>query len=434
MLITTHQFGVISVSPIVTYVQLLAHFFIPLSGPHYRHDCRRNSCCVALHQSSSLPHRFGEYGHKHQTSEAPCCYGGLGHRCRNPDFGRHPSYVHHVMFCVSAVDIPHRIYPSGSPFQYFRRCWMFPLDLQHTLGLRIRIHLAADYWHSLCGLLLYVILLGHYLILPHLVAGLTLRAFAKRRSQFKQLLSAHSNLNSNRYFRLMGLSGIELLSTIPISSWVIYSNSADGVEPWKGWEDTHSHFSRVDQFPSLIWRNGPAHFGIEFTRWSIVVCAFIFFAFFGFADEARKNYHHVFSSVAKRVGYSTGSISSGETSANGYVLVVPTFPRIDVPSAISGKTGISDLNFKGLPSLPILVRQETTRTTDGDSIASYNEKAPSWISVSSSFNDAKGRSYSPPSISGSSASSVHDRDYSPPRHPQPAVVPFSAPRHQHDMV
>jgi pheromone a factor receptor len=257
-------------------------------------------------------------------------------------------------------------------------------------------------------------------IVSAIYSGLTIRAFAKRRVQFKQLLSANSNLNSNRYFRLMCLAGIELLCTIPLSSWVLYNNAANGVVPWKGWEDTHSHFARVDQIPAIIWRNNYAtHVSFELTRWSMVVCAFIFFAFFGFADEARKNYRHAFSSVAKRVGYSTGSMTSGASSTNG------------------GKTGISDLSFKaGLPSLPVFVRQETTRTTDADSIASYDEKMAARISISSAFDDSKGKSYSPSTSSGSSASSIHDRDYSPPRHPEPVVVPFSVPRlhHHHDIV
>jgi len=239
---------------------------------------------------------------------------------------------------------------------------------------------------------------------------LTIRAFIKRRVKFKELLAANNNLNSNRYYRLMCLAGNELLCGIPLSTWVMYNNYHNGVVPWKGWEDTHSHFARVDQIPSIIWRNIYAlDVSLELTRWALVFCSFFFFSFFGFADEARKNYRHAFSSVAKRVGY-TGSMGSGETSTN------------------RGKTGISNFSFRGgIPSLPVFLR---TRTTDSDSIASYDEKAAD-ISISSAFDDAKGKSYSPTTASGSSASSVHDLDYSPPRHPEPAVVP---PRHQHDIV
>jgi len=53
------------------------------------------------------------------------------------------------------------------------------------------------------------------------------------------------------------------------------------------------------------------------SRWLIVACGFIFFAFFGFADEARRHYRHAFNSVVKRVGFSTGSMGSSGPSSSG---------------------------------------------------------------------------------------------------------------------
>jgi len=59
------------------------------------------------------------------------------------------------------------------------------------------------------------------------------------------------------------------------------------------------------------------------SRWLVVVCGLIFFAFFGFADEAQRHYKIAFESVAKRVGHTTttGStkIGTGITSSTGYV-------------------------------------------------------------------------------------------------------------------
>jgi len=149
-------------------------------------------------------------------------------------------------------------------------------------------------------------------------SALTIRAFLKRRSQFKELLSGNNNLNSSRYLRLMLLAGTEILCTIPVASYFLYLNIKLGVQPWISWEDTHSNFSRVDQIPQVIWERIPYfQTGMEVSRWLLVACAIIFFGFFGFADEARKNYRLAFSSVAKRVGYSTASMSSGMTSTNG---------------------------------------------------------------------------------------------------------------------
>jgi pheromone a factor receptor len=149
---------------------------------------------------------------------------------------------------------------------------------------------------------------------------LSIRAFNKRRAQFKELLSVNSNLNSNRYFRLMCLAGTEILFTFPLSCWSIFLNAtSDPIEPWKGWDDTHSDFSHVGQYPSVIWHldKGEA-ISLETTRWFVILCAIVFFAFFGFADEARKNYRAAFDSVGKRVGLSTGgSFNSTFWSSTG---------------------------------------------------------------------------------------------------------------------
>jgi pheromone a factor receptor len=94
------------------------------------------------------------------------------------------------------------------------------------------------------------------------------------------------------------------------------------VFPYKGWANTHWGFSRVDQFPSIEWEANPLLVtSLELSRWAPVACAFIFFTFFGFADEARKHYRLAFTTVAKRVGYSVSS-SSGFTTSTGYVLIL----------------------------------------------------------------------------------------------------------------
>lgn len=138
-----------------------------------------------------------------------------------------------------------------------------------------------------------------------------------------EFLAANKNLNSSRYFRLMGLAGIEMLCTIPFGAFVIYINaSVSEVYPWVSWANTHYDFSRVDLYASIEWRtNNISVLSIELSRWFLVICAFIFFSFFGFADEARKNYRLAYSSVAKRVGLSTGNMSSGGSwTVNGYVI------------------------------------------------------------------------------------------------------------------
>ncbi|RXW19569.1 hypothetical protein EST38_g6291 [Candolleomyces aberdarensis] len=146
--------------------------------------------------------------------------------------------------------------------------------------------------------------------------AMSIRLFRQRDAQFKELLSGHRNLTHSRYVRLMLLAGIEMACTIPLGCWVIAVNVMAGVFPWLGWADTHYGFSRVDKIPAIIWRNDPAsNNGLEFTRWSVVVCAMVFFAFFGFADEARKNYRSAVETVAKKMGYSTFTLTGSRSGA-----------------------------------------------------------------------------------------------------------------------
>jgi hypothetical protein len=138
--------------------------------------------------------------------------------------------------------------------------------------------------------------------------ALTIRALARRRSELKQLLSSDSDIDidSGRYFRLMGLAGVDLLLSVPFLSYMLYVEIDSGLLPWRNWSDTHFYFSRVGQFPSLVWKSSPITLvECELTRWSAIICSFIFFAFFGFTDEARKNYRIAFNAVAKKFGYAT---------------------------------------------------------------------------------------------------------------------------------
>ncbi|KAI5983301.1 pheromone A receptor-domain-containing protein [Pisolithus marmoratus] len=104
----------------------------------------------------------------------------------------------------------------------------------------------------------------------------TIRELALRRAQFKELLSTNHNMSSSH---LMGLMAIEVLGTIPIGTYIIYLNvTISPIQLWISWVNTHYDF---------------LHF---------VACAFIFifFSFFGFADEARRNYWLAYTSFMKK--------------------------------------------------------------------------------------------------------------------------------------
>ncbi|KAJ7278696.1 pheromone A receptor-domain-containing protein [Mycena rebaudengoi] len=135
--------------------------------------------------------------------------------------------------------------------------------------------------------------------------ALLLRAFFHRRAQFATLLTSNAALAPNRYFRLMTLASLELLFKIPLSSYGLYlSASRESINPWVSWANTHADFGFVGQVPAILWRSDPhTRATVELSRWAGVICALIFFAFFGFAAEARKHYALAFWAVAKRLGF-----------------------------------------------------------------------------------------------------------------------------------
>ncbi|PBK68296.1 STE3-like pheromone receptor [Armillaria solidipes] len=149
---------------------------------------------------------------------------------------------------------------------------------------------------------MWPILIG---IVSFIYSGLTLRAFFVRRVQFQSLISTASALSVNRYLRLMILSLADMFCTIPLAIYTMYIG-AKGVPlaPWISWEDTHYDFGRVGRIPALIWRTDRSYdITVELHRWIFVFCAFIFFALFGFASEAKKHYRMAFWAVAKRFGF-----------------------------------------------------------------------------------------------------------------------------------
>ena len=102
-----------------------------------------------------------------------------------------------------------------------------------------------------------------------------------------------------------------------------------------------------------------------------IVCAIIFFGFFGFADEARKNYRSALETVTKKVGItiSTGSYFSSTGSTSGGVLS---------SNGVKSKTGSSG---KVRPVMPVFVHKE---------FLSRHDSIDSFSNMSVSLADAGG--------------------------------------------
>lgn len=216
------------------------------------------------------------------------------------------------------------------------------------------------------------------LYLPVILIGLTSGTYAimtiitlgKNLSQFKSLLPGNPNINSNRIIRLMCLASLDILFTLPFCSWAIYLQAQTPLQPWISWAWVHLDFYVVDQIPALIWRSTAlSEADLESNRWIVVVCAFLFFAFFGFADEARKNYRTAFQSVAKRVGMSTSSFGNSATSSDflgTYVsfILQTIFPSLTYIYSYRMKSKIIGSSGKVRPVIPLFVHQDMLRRHD----------------------------------------------------------------------
>ncbi|CAK5270892.1 unnamed protein product [Mycena citricolor] len=243
---------------------------------------------------------------------------------------------------------------------------------------------------------------------------LAIRAFHHCRLQFKELLSSSNNLNANRYLRLMCLAGTDLVLTIPLTVFVLVANSRVGIQPWISWADTHSNFSRVREVPGIFWRSDPWNVAsIELLRWSTVGAGFIFFAFFGFADEARKHYRLALQSVAKRVGISTlgtGTLSSNGTSKgqSSYSRgALPVFVKKQVSRKRDSLDSFSDtMDLDGSLGALTYDGSKVSAKSFGDLSTEKSFGAISFGDVGGLLSEKKGDDFleSPISYSGSSSS------------------------------
>ncbi|THH02030.1 hypothetical protein EW026_g757 [Hermanssonia centrifuga] len=212
----------------------------------------------------------------------------------------------------------------------------------------------------------------------------TLRAFMKRRRQFSELIASNNNLTFNRYFRLMALATIELLATIPLSVYLLVFSLQQPIYQWRGLADIHLGFSRVLQFPAIQWLESPgAILSLTLQQWLTVSCGIVFFLFFGLAEEARTHYRLAFTSVAKKLGYTSAGLQSTGFSTGFH------------PSKGS-KLGVT---------IPSFIQRSTNRR---GSISSFSDKLSTAISVGDLdlFDDTKEKPYSPSSSTAGSSTCV----------------------------
>lgn len=206
--------------------------------------------------------------------------------------------------------------------------------------------------------------------------GLAMAVFVKRRIEMGKFLNGNSFISYSRYLRLMTIAMMDTWLTIPLGSFVIWINAAETpISPWEGLANVHWGFSRIEQIPAAEWRlNRLFVISVYFSRWFIVFAAFIFFAFFGFAEESRKNYAKLYWRIAKRFGRypkPAGTAFSGSS-----FIRTPNLPNISATSASSNGNGLKAFS-----------RNEKVKR---DSLLSSIADLDSSITVDIAFDDRKG--------------------------------------------
>ena len=84
------------------------------------------------------------------------------------------------------------------------------------------------------------------------------------------------------------------------TSYNLYNNVYPGLRPWTNWADVHSNFSRVDLYvtvgiPPAFLRT------LMLFWWTMPASSIIFFVFFGFGEEAKKEYNKLWTAFKEKV-------------------------------------------------------------------------------------------------------------------------------------
>lgn len=201
---------------------------------------------------------------------------------------------------------------------------------------------------------------------------------------FNGLLGSNKNSNQNRYIRLIVLSACQIITSLPFSLFILIVNAHfSTVYPWVSWNNTHFDYSFVGQYPSFMWRSIPISAVItELNRWVAVYAAFLFFAFFGFAEEARRHYSKAYSFATSSLRLPNFLKSSASSSSS------PVF----TPSSSFGqsfKRGMATFSFtSGSSALGSRSKFEIITTERKDSLMVSEYRLTSSASIFESIDNS----------------------------------------------
>ncbi|KAI0776713.1 GPCR fungal pheromone mating factor [Trametes elegans] len=132
-------------------------------------------------------------------------------------------------------------------------------------------------------------------------ASLALYHFLRHRITFAAVLqNSNTSITPNRYLRLMALAVTEIIWQVVLTVLPMYDNISPGLRPWTTWADVHSDWLRVDQYVLADFlQSYKAQMFALFL--AIPASSLLFFIFFGFGEQAVKDYRHIYDWIRQKV-------------------------------------------------------------------------------------------------------------------------------------
>jgi pheromone a factor receptor len=123
-----------------------------------------------------------------------------------------------------------------------------------------------------------------------------MHAFLSRRLQFNAILrGSKSGITTGTFLRLCAFATSDLLLTIPFAIYYLQTYIKN-LHPWVSWGNVHENFGIIFYYDAALLYQQldpsvptyPTTYWIQ--KWTCVLAAFMFFAFFGLTDDAVKEY------------------------------------------------------------------------------------------------------------------------------------------------
>ncbi|EGO05352.1 hypothetical protein SERLA73DRAFT_174466 [Serpula lacrymans var. lacrymans S7.3] len=139
----------------------------------------------------------------------------------------------------------------------------------------------------------------------------------RQKSLRKQLFGSDGHVESDSYWRLIALAGAQIILILPSGIFALVNDISGGPMAPYSWDFIHYEFS-VPQYVSISdWTfNLQNALAFQWDRWTTIIYALLFFAFFGFRADVLQYYRGIFLAILRPFGYrpSTPDLNDLEAS------------------------------------------------------------------------------------------------------------------------